>query len=184
MKRTSVVIAGATRLSKAPWTIRLLVALSGGALSWAANSYQPLFVVERSTNQNVVHYDAQIAENGELDPREPVVVYWVMAAKDGHRQALTFLEKIKAYGITVEPDSAPHSFRIALAAYRQRPIAVCREGDRFRAEAVIEGRRAYLKRIYVTVGKGMLFSAPKSIELVGTDIGTGESLHETISPGI
>jgi len=171
-------------LSITAWTIRFLIALSGGALSWAANSYQPLFVVEKSTNRNVVHYDAQIAGNGELDSREPVIVYWIMAAEDGRRQELSLLEKIKAYGIRVEPGGTPDSFRIALAAYRQLQIAVCREGDRFRAVVVIEGRRAYLQRIYVTVRKGLRFSAPKSIELIGTDIGTGESLHENVSPGI
>jgi hypothetical protein len=44
-----------------------------------------LFVIERSTNANVVHYDANIAADGQLDPRQPISAYWVMAAEDGHR---------------------------------------------------------------------------------------------------
>ena len=39
-------------------------------------------------NANVVHYDARLTADGKLDPKEPVIAYWVMLAKDGHRQKL------------------------------------------------------------------------------------------------
>ena len=161
----------------------LLAFVSSVLPGWAGGSYQPLFVIERSTNENVVHYDAKVAADGELDAREPIVVYWIMAAKDGHRQELSFLEKTRAYGITVEPSRVPHSYRIALVSDRHRNIEVRRQGNEFHAETTIEGRRAYLNEIYVNVRKAWLFAAPDSIEIMGTDVVTGESLHETIVPG-
>jgi hypothetical protein len=161
----------------------LLVFVLSVLPGWSGGSYQPLFVIERNTNDNVVHYDANVTPDGELDAREPVVVYWIMSAKDGRRQELSFLEKTRAYGITVERSRTQHSYRIALVSDRHREIEVRREGNEFHAETTIEGRRAYLNKIYLSVRKGRLFAAPDSIELHGIDMATGERLHETIMPG-
>jgi hypothetical protein len=162
----------------------LLFILAGASIYCkAGETYQPLFVVERSTNANVVHYDAKIDEHGRLDPQEPVIAYWIMAAKDGRRQELNFLEKAKAYGVIVEPSQTVGCYRIVLVSEKNREIEVYREGDAVHAETTIGGHRAYLKRIYVAVRKGSLFSTPSYVELSGTDIATGETLQETIVPG-
>lgn len=154
-----------------------------GMLAGNEESYQPLFVIERSSNANVVHYDAKVGPNGELDPREPVVVYWTMDARDGHRQELNYLEKTRAYGIVVEPGSIQHSYRIALVSEKRLGIRVYRDGGAVRAETIIEGHRAYLHKIYVDVRKRSLLGAPESIELTGTDVASGATLHQTIVPG-
>jgi len=44
----------------------------------AQKKTQPLFIIERSKNANIVHYDAQLTASGKLDPNEPVIVYWVL----------------------------------------------------------------------------------------------------------
>jgi hypothetical protein len=62
----------------------------------AQKKTQPLFIIERSKNANVVHYDAQLTADGEIDPNEPVIAYWVMLATDGHREELNWIEKKKA----------------------------------------------------------------------------------------
>jgi hypothetical protein len=166
------------------FTPTLLFILAGATFyCMASETYQPLFVVERSINANVVHYDAKIDEHGRIDSREPVIAYWIMAAKDGRRQELNFLEKSKAYGVIVEPSQAGASYRIVLVSQKNREIEVYRDGETVRAKTTIGGRRAYLKRIYVAVRKGLLFSTPSYVELMGTDIATGETLQETIVPG-
>ena len=164
-------------------SILFLILVGSNFLCWSGESYQPLFVVERSTNANVVHYDAKINQDGRLDSREPVIAYWIMAATDGRRQDLSFLEKYKAYGIILEAAHTPECYRIALVSEKQREIQVYRDGNTVRAETIIGGHRAYLKRIYVTVRKGALFATPNYVELTGTDIATGELLQETIVPG-
>jgi predicted small lipoprotein YifL len=47
---------------------------------------QPLFIIEHSKDANVVQYDARLTADGNLDPKEPVIVYWVIRAEDGHRE--------------------------------------------------------------------------------------------------
>jgi Domain of unknown function (DUF4833) len=160
--------------------IPVAILLSGNLFSWVPDKYQPLFVLEKSTNGNVVHYDARISPDGELDAREPVVVYWIMS--DGRRQDLTLLERLKVYGISVRRRNR-NSFQVALTSFRERVIDVYREGDVVRARTTIGGRAAYLAKIYVTVSKPSPWSGAKSIELIGTDTITGDQVHETILPG-
>ena len=57
--------------------------LGAGGVASTRETYVPLFVIERSMNKNVVHYDAVVTPDGRLNPRQPIVAYWVMAAEDG-----------------------------------------------------------------------------------------------------
>jgi hypothetical protein len=161
----------------------LLLSAAAGLMAEHIESKQaPLFVVERSTNANVVHYDANIASNGELDPRQPISAYWVMAAVDGHREELTALEKSRAYGFTVEPSRESNAYRLRLVAQKQRDISIVREGEAVRAEAVIGGHRAVLKKMYVNTHKVLAVPTVKYIELFGIDVATGETVSEKVLP--
>lgn len=143
---------------------------------------QPLFVIERNTNANVVHYDAHLTPSGDLDAVRPIDAYWIMDALDGRREELNSLERSRAYGFRVEPGADPNSVRIELVAQKRRTIEVRREGGVVRAETTIAGRRAYLSRIFVNAGKVLAVPKVKSIELYGNDAATGEPLHETVVP--
>ena len=46
---------------------------------------RPLFIIERSKNANVVHYDARLTPEGKFDPDQPVVAYWILLAEKGQR---------------------------------------------------------------------------------------------------
>jgi hypothetical protein len=161
-----------------PLLLATAVALGGSALE----RRQTLFVIERSTNANVVHYDANLDPNGEIDPARPIQAYWVMAALDGHREELSSLERSRAYGYTVEPGADSHSFRIELVAQKRRAIRVYRQGDTVRAETIIAGHRAYLTRIYVDAHRVLAIPTVRAIELFGIDAATGGGLHETVAP--
>ena len=170
------------RLVRVGGAILLLSAAAGLLAAHIESKQAPLFVIERSTNANVVHYDANIGPNGELDPRQPISAYWVMAAVDGHREELTALEKSRAYGFTVEPSRDSNSYRLRLVAQKQRDIAIVREGDAIRAEAVIDGHRAVLKKMYVNTHRVLAVPTVKYIELIGVDLATGESVSERVMP--
>jgi hypothetical protein len=143
-------------------------------------TYLPLFIIERSVNANVVHYEAKLKADGRIDPAEPVVAYWIMAAEDGRRQALNLLERSRAYGFSTRPDGED-SFKMFLVSDRKREIDVRREGTAVHAETVIGGCRAYLQKIFVTVRKSRLLSAPESVELFGPDVASGESCYERVA---
>ena len=89
-------------MTKTMWWFAVLPLLAAPAA--AQMKTQPLFIIERSKNANVVHYDARLTADGKLDPREPVIAYWVLSAEDGRREELSWIEKKKAYGFDMKPD--------------------------------------------------------------------------------
>jgi hypothetical protein len=155
--------------------------MAGSLLAQSQATYLPLFIIERSLNANVVHYEAKLKSDGQLDPVEPLVAYWVMAAEDGRRQALNILERTRAYGFTFHPDGAADSFKVNLVADRKREIRIYRQGPSVRAETTIGGRRAYLQKIYIHVRKSLVLDTAESAELFGVDADTAQPLSEKIS---
>ena len=142
----------------------------------------PLFVIERNVNANVVHYDARLTADGKLDPKEPVIAYWVMLAKDGRRQQLNWIEKKKAYGFTIKPDPSVNGYKMTLVAAPERQIIVKKEKDAVRAEAVIDGKPAVLEKMYINASGGLTGPKVHYIEVYGKDLQTGEERREKMVP--
>jgi len=148
----------------------------------AQASTQPLFVIERSKNANIVRYDAHLTANGELDPEKPVTAYWVLLAEDGRRQELTWIQKQKAYGFVVEPDASGNAYTMTIVAVPERKITVKKVGDAVHAELVIDGHPAVLEKIYIESSAGLLGPKVQYIEISGKDFETGEERVERIVP--
>ena len=142
----------------------------------------PLFIIERSKNANVVHYDARLTADGELDPKEPVIAYWVKLAEDGRREKLSWIEKKKAYGFTIKPDSSVNGYKMTLVTAPERQITVKKEKDVVHAEAVIDGRPAVLQKLYINASDGLTGPKVQYIEVYGKDLQTGENRREKMVP--
>ena len=143
---------------------------------------QLLFIIERSKNANVVHYDARLTADGKLDPKEPVIAYWVLLAEDGRREELSWIEKKKAYGFDIKPAPSVKGYKMTLVADPQRPITVKKEGDAVRAEGVIDGRPAVLEKMYIKASDGLTGPKVEYIELYGKDLQTGGKRYQKIVP--
>jgi hypothetical protein len=167
-------------MKRAMWCFAVLALLAAPAAAQITTS--PLFIVERSKNANVVHYDAQITADGNLDPEEPVIAYWIMLAEDGRRKKLNWIEKRKAYGFTIKPDISTNSYTMTLVAYPEHQITVKQEKDAVRAETVIDGRPALLEKIYINASEGLFGPTVMYIEVYGKDLQTGETLREKLVP--
>jgi hypothetical protein len=139
----------------------------------------PLFTIEKSSNANRVQYEARVQPDGHIDPKQPVVAYWVMAAEDGRRQELNILERAKAYGFTLKQD-AVDSYRLRVVSHRDKEIHVYRDGATVKAEAVIGGKLALVERIYIQMRKSFLLNMPDFGEMFGFDRETGEKRYEKV----
>jgi hypothetical protein len=157
----------------------LILALLVCACACRAQSV-PLFVIERSLNANVVHYDARLAPDGKLDPKQPIVAYWIMAAEDGRRQELNLIERLKAYGFTAQPEK--DWYRLVLAAEKRREIHVYLDHGSVKAEMLIGGHKAFLHRVYVGTHKSFGLPMPSYVELFGSDVATGDDCYEKVLP--
>jgi len=167
-------------MKKVMWWFAVLGLLAAPAAAQIKTS--PLFIIERSKNANVVHYDARLTADGKLDPKEPVIAYWVLLAKDGRREELSWIEKKKAYGFDIKPDPSGKGYKMTLVGDPQRKITVKKEGDDVRAEGVIDGRPAVLEKIYIKASAGLTGPKVHYIELNGRDLQTGGKRYQKIVP--
>jgi uncharacterized protein DUF4833 len=140
-----------------------------------------LFVLARSSNANVVHYDVRLT-NGRLDLDEPLVAYWVMRAEDGRREGLTWFERELAYGFRLVSSVTDEGFRVVLTAFSRRAIGV-RKGPNgsYGAHIRIDGKSATLARIFVNVAGSGATASVRFIELIGSRA-DGTPVSERIVP--
>jgi hypothetical protein len=167
-------------MKKAIWWFAILALLAAPGAAQIKTS--PLFIIERNKNANVVHYDARLTADGELDPKEPVIAYWVRLAEDGRREELSWIEKKKAYGFTIKPDPSVSGYIMTLVAVPERQITVKKEKDVVRAEAVIDGRPVVLEKMYINASDGLTGPKVHYIEAYGKDLQTGEERREEMVP--
>lgn len=142
--------------------------MSGVAARADAARAQPLFVIARSKNENVVHYDARVRERGRLDADDPVVAYWVMLAEDGRREGLTWLERRLAYGFSTNFRAGGDVLELRLRAFSRRALAVRRaENGVFHAEITLGGSSARLERIFVASDEHGVTPSVRYFDLFG-----------------
>jgi hypothetical protein len=140
-----------------------------------------LFRIGRSTNANEVVYAAQVV-NGALDPDDPITAEWHMLAEDGHREGLNFLEKLIAYGFSVDPDEGGDGFVVVLKAKKDRPVRLKMRGACPAALVTISGKPALLRRIFVQTEGGGIVPEVAWAEVEGRDPDTGAAVKERIFP--
>lgn len=142
----------------------------------------PLFHIERSKNANIVQYDAQVAEDGKLFRKEPVVAYWIRLNEQGQKQELNWLQRTLAYGFKTDLDKSREVAEVNMKADVGQTIKVVRDGNRFRATIIIDGAPAYFEKMYIDSKRKGLSVDVYYVELFGEDIKTGEARYEKIVP--
>lgn len=157
------------------WTVVALLTMG----AWRAEACPlELFRITRSTNANVVAYEAAAGEGAGGDPLQPV---WLMLAEDGRREELNGLERALAYGVEVREVRGQEGPVVILKAAPRRPLRLRRVSGCTVAFTAIAGRDAVLRHIHVDASGG-LFPQVRSVELVGTDPASGEPLREVVEP--
>jgi hypothetical protein len=134
-----------------------------------------LFKIERNKNANVVMYDIRLGNDGGIDERNPVDVYWILYAKHGQRKEITALER-RVYGLRLIGGNGTY-YDLTLRAVPDRPIRIyIKQGDP-RTEIKIGDKKAYLSTVYVFAKDGLI---PKVLYyvLTGTEIKTGIKICE------
>jgi hypothetical protein len=140
----------------------------------------PLFTISWNITSNVVHYDAKL-KNGVFDPKEPIQVYWVMNQSDGHREGLTLIERLKAYGFTVKPGKDPDTYDMVIVSVKMKTLHIFREDDKFRVTLPIANcETAYLDHVRVQAHKWHMLNIADYAELIGNDVNTGEECRERV----
>jgi hypothetical protein len=123
-----------------------------------------------------------LTPEGTLKPEKPVIAYWIMNTNSGEKEDLSWVEKKMAYGFSVEYNTKGDFWIMDLVADIQRKIKVYKANGRYRAETLIDGRPAFIDRIYIESIEGGMRPKVKYMEFFGKGIKTGSTLYEKFIP--
>jgi hypothetical protein len=159
------------------YVLVLTVLFSFTSFSFAAS--KGLFKIERSKNANIVQYDANLDSDGQIDKKNPVEYYWILHASDSRREEISAFQK-RAYGFGIKYNEAGW-FDMRMKAVEDRKIKVLFADGEPKAEILIDGKNAYLSKIYID-SKDNFVGIPSVnyYTLTGNDIETGEELSEKV----
>lgn len=142
--------------------------------------HQRLFLIHRSTNRNVVAYDANLTEDGLL-AEEPIRVRWILREQGDRVEELTGLERRRAFGITVD-EASPTRAIFRIVSLQDRPITVERTEAGVLPMMAIGGEAAVLEEVFVSVRDGSLIPTVRWVEVRGISLRSGKKVRERIVP--
>lgn len=142
--------------------------------------HQHLFLIHRSTNRNVVSYDARLTPDGLLAD-DPIRIRWIMREEGDRVEDLTGLERRRAFGIRLDEVSPTRAiFRIV--SLPDRPITVTLTEAGPLPMMGIGGEAATLEEVFVSVRDGSLIPTVRWVEVRGISLRSGKKVRERIVP--
>ena len=138
-----------------------------------------LFYVQRSPNANTVVYTARLDANGGVRRDDPVEAFWRKFNIDGSKQPLNFIERMMAYGVRTAPVTSGAPITFTIAALPERKLTLSLDaGKRPQALMQIGARTVKLAYVYLHVVEGGLMPNVPKLDIFGTDIASGKTVHE------
>ncbi len=148
-------------------------------------SFESLFYIQRSGNANTIVYDANFMAIKQLDEKKPISIYWIRYTDGGAREGLSFIQRNLAYGVSVNR-LGNNNYEFHLVSYaRKKFILELDSHGKPRARMEVNGKQLIVRRIYVSIEQGSLWSlAPKVqyVEFFGSDPWTGQAMYEKFYP--
>ena len=133
---------------------------------------------ERSTNTNYVCYDINL-QDGSLCQKEPLKPYWVLG--DNTRiEGLTFLDRKMAYGVKVISSKKDEAL-VHLTAYKDLSIRICKHKGKWVGIVKLNGKEIIVQKMFAQM-KQPIGVKCEYVEIMGTDLKTGEKRNERIKP--
>ncbi|MFW5923087.1 MAG: DUF4833 domain-containing protein, partial [Planctomycetota bacterium] len=129
---------------------------------------------------NIVRYDAQLTDEGELDSEKPVVAYWILHDDKGQRAELSWTQRKMAYGFETKPASSGDGYIMRMKPLPDRELRIIKVNGDPQAQIQIDGRSAVLEKIYVDSTQGWTGPSVNYVKLFGRDLETGEKRTEKI----
>ena len=167
----------------APLSLALLLAVTGSA---GAATPDSVFHITRNKNRNQVHYGVHVDEKCRPVGDEPVYNYWLRREHDPvATEPLSFFQQ-RAYGFQKQHVESDGRIEVRLRALpdRQFVVRVASVKGTCKAETfmTIDGKPAYLDKVFVFADEGVFLPTVRYIELNGRS-NDGHAVYEKISMG-
>ena len=160
--------------------ILLVVSILFMSAGSPAKSYS-LFKIGRTKDANEILYDINLSSNGNLNPDNPVSIYWIKKTKGGVTEPLTTIQEKFAYGISYlskNENTAVFQF----VSYSKRTFTLKKDNRGiFRVFTSVRNQEVIVNSIYIyIIGGSFWFPTVPKVELHATDLITGSEFTEVI----
>ncbi|WP_163594863.1 DUF4833 domain-containing protein, partial [Klebsiella pneumoniae] len=78
-----------------------------------------------TTNTNTIICEMNLNSKGQLNEENPVHVFWIRYPEGGMRKELTYIQRIFAYGIKAQVESAD-KYKLHFVSYRKQSLYLMR----------------------------------------------------------
>lgn len=140
-----------------------------------------LFYLQRDPNTNTIICQLKLDNDGKLDQKSPINVFWIRYTEGGKRADLNLIQRKFAYGITTKQINA-EKYELKFVSYGKYPMYLMKGKDKkYHVYSKVANKQAILNSIYVHIDGGT-FWVPNIVyvEFKATDPDTGEQLTERI----
>ncbi len=145
------------------------------------NTQKLIFYIQRNLNSNAIIYDANFDQYGNINPENPIDIYWIRYNEQGQRMELRTIEKALAFGITYSKhESYENQFKVTIVAEKNREL-ILKQTAPFKAKAYlnIDNKMSELSYLYLEAEDGIIPTL-QSIEYFGVDTITKKSTYEKV----
>ena len=167
-------------------TVAAAIVLVWAGLVHAGGKPDSLFHIDRNKNRHQVHYGITIDEACRPVGDEPLYNYWLR--RDAEKQTTRPLKMFQqmAYGFQSQTVAADGRIEARLRAFPERLLTVraasAGKGKPCKAEAfmTIDGKEAFLEKVFVFAEEGLLLPTVRYVELYGRS-NEGHTVYEKIT---
>ncbi|TCD01812.1 DUF4833 domain-containing protein [Pedobacter psychroterrae] len=140
-----------------------------------------LFYLQRDPNTNTFICELNVDKNGDVDRKEPVLIYWVRYNIDGKKADLSYVQRKFAYGIQTKELGKDH-FELRFVSHKELALYLVKDNNnKFHVYTTVNKKKMRLERIFVRI-EGGSFWLPnvKYVELRGINPETNTVVAERI----
>lgn len=142
-----------------------------------------LFYIQRTPNVNTIMYDVNL-EGANVDPENPVKVYWIRYGEEGQHEDLSYIQRNYAYGIKSKKLDA-RNYELRFVSYKKLPflLSLSDTDNRFHVYAKINHVDIEVSRVFLQI-EGGTFWFPNVVcaEVRGVDRATGKTVVQCFKP--
>lgn len=145
-----------------------------------------LFYLQRSKNTNAIIYEVNRKEDGNLDPLNPINIFWIRYATDSTKEDLSYIQSKYAYGLTIRPyNGQKNAFVIHFVSYDKKNFFLLPTATpkKYAVFTNIDGKMAELKKIFIKLNGGTFwFPTIEYVEMTGKDPANQQNVAEHFLP--
>jgi hypothetical protein len=145
-----------------------------------------LFYVQRTFNINTLIYELNVDDKQDLNPTDPIKIYWVNYATNKSTEPLNYIQRKYAYGIEIKLlDAEKKSYVFNFVSYKKKKLYLIKSpiDNKYHVFCDINSKMVTLDRIFIQI-EGGSFWVPhvKYIDISGKDLAKNEEVAERVIP--